>query len=396
MPALWAVGPASKEMLAAWTLIECDLLGLCGQGALSTWGRLVVAGDIEAAAAALDRHVPAATSQFVVQPDLTAVAPAELVRTVQTELESMADLESRGAAVVYRFTQASVRRCFEAGRTADEILAFLADHAARGVPQALTYLVHDVGRRFGQIRAVATACCLRSDDPSLLAEVVASRAAKRLGLRLLAPTVAAASADVATVLAALRDAGYAPAEEGSDGAIVLSRPPSRRAVPDRRLAALARRRPGVGPGFGPVGDPFGRRPRRRPGPTTAGCRPPGRWWAPSSTATSPRPSGRPQRRRRRPPRRCSTSSPPSPARPRSSGRPRPSPICSNRRWTAGWPVRLAYTGKKGRVTQLTASVLEVGLREVDVALVDDWEDRVLALGRIEWARVLTEAEEDAL
>ncbi len=256
VPAVWSGGPASPPTLAAWTLEECELLGLSGLGGLSTWGRLAAVGDRQGAEAALGTHIPAATSQFVVQADLTALAPAELVRPVLAELESMAHLESRGGAALYRFTEATVRRSFEAGQTASDILGFLEAHAAKGVPQALTYLVNDVGRRFGQLRVTATACCLRSDDPSLLAEVVASRPGKKLGLRLLAPTVAAGAADPATVLDAMRAAGYVPAEEASDGTLVVSRPPRRRAVPDRRLAALAGRRPGLSAGFGPVGDPF--------------------------------------------------------------------------------------------------------------------------------------------
>ncbi|MEA2686627.1 MAG: hypothetical protein QOE93_1822, partial [Actinomycetota bacterium] len=62
----------------------------------------------------------------------------------------------------------------------------------------------------------------------------------------------------------------------------------------------------------------------------------------------------------------------------------------------GWPVRLAYTSKKGRTAQLNVGVLDVSAQEVIVELLSGWESRVLALGRIEWARVLTEAEEDAL
>ncbi|MEA2931766.1 MAG: hypothetical protein QOI56_551, partial [Actinomycetota bacterium] len=289
-PARWAGGPAAPEGLVAWALGECELFGVCGLGGLSTWGRLAVGGDLAGAEAALAATVPAATSDFVVQADLTALAPAELVRPVLAELESMADLESRGAATVYRFTEASVRRGFEAGRSASDVLAFLEAHAAKGVPQALTYLVNDVGRRFGRLRVVATACCLRSDDPSLLAEVVASRPARKLGLRLLAPTVATATAEAATVLTALRDAGYLPAEEGADGSLVLSRPVPRRAVPDRRLAALAGRRPGASAGFGPgsaaaiaarlVRSRADHPPRRKDGPPLP----------PQSTPTAPAPA----------------------------------------------------------------------------------------------------------
>jgi hypothetical protein len=421
-PAVWAGGPASRETLVGWALDECELLGLAGMGALSTWGRRAAARDLDGARTALARLVPAATSEFVVQADLTALAPAELVRPVQSELESMADLESRGSAVLYRFTEASVRRSFEGGRTAADILGFLETHAAKGVPQALTYLVNDVCRRFGQVRVTAAACCLRSDDTALLAEVVASRPAARLGLRLLAPTVAAASTDAATVLAALRDAGYAPAEEGADGELVLRRPPRRRAKPDRRLVALTNRRPGIAAVFGPVGDPFApaapitattgeavRRslaalagrlvradagkptaapvpaPAPKPAASIAGSRPAVPVLPPSvtrglpPTASSPfdlgSPGGRPERIARDP----ATIE-----------------AFLGLAMVEGWPVRMAYTNKKGNSTQLNAYILDLGRREVVVELLSGWESRVLALGRVSWVRILTEAEEDVL
>ena len=421
-PSLWSGGPGSPQTLVAWTLTECELLGMRGLDALSTWGRSAAVGDVEEAEAALGRTLPEATSTFTVQADLTALAPAELVRPVLAELESMANLESRGAAALFRFTESSVRRSFEAGRTVPDILGFLETHAARGVPQALVYLVNDVGRRFGQLRVTAASCCVTSDDPALLAEVVASRPARRLGLRLLAPTVAAATADPATVLAALRDAGYVPAEEGPDGALVVSRPTPRRAVPDPRLAALARRRPGGSAGFGPVGDPFS--PPARPpagpaatAPATGDDRSPAAIAARLVRATrqaAPKRAGPPP-----PP--ASPSPAPAhdterflslaPALGRAGslfdvGTPgvRPTMIARGpvavaelleRALVDDWPVRLAYTSKKGRSTQLTGAVLDVGDRDVVFELIT-WESRVLALSRIDWARVLTEAEEDAL
>jgi hypothetical protein len=61
---------------------------------------------------------------------------------------------------------------------------------------------------------------VRCEDPVLLAQAVAVPAAEALGLRVLAPTVAVAQAPIADVLAALRDAGFAPAAEDATGTIV--------------------------------------------------------------------------------------------------------------------------------------------------------------------------------
>ncbi len=424
-PALWAGGPGPPDVVVGWTLDECELFGLCGLGALSTWGRLAASGDRDGAEAALARTVPEATSHFVVQADLTALAPAELVRPVLAELESMASLESRGAAALYRFTEASVRRSYEAGRTSSDILGFLETHSAKGVPQALTYLVNDVGRRFGQLRVTAISCCVRSADPALLAEVVASRPAKRLGLRLLAPTVAAATAEAPTVLAALRDAGYLPAQEGPDGTLVLSRPVPRRAVPERSLANLAKRRPGASAGFGPAAA-AGKPPSsaKRPIPTnpgSAGATPAiADARSPAAIAARLVPTGAAAERspKRPEPAVAATQAPadvrpptPAPAREATASlfdagttSARPATIARGPVAVAGllrraqaddWPVRLAYTSKKGRTTQLTGYPLEVGGRDVLFELLTG-QNRVLSLSRIGWARVLTEAEEDSL
>jgi hypothetical protein len=60
---------------------------------------------------------------------------------------------------------------------------------------------------------------LRCEDPTLLAHAVAA-SAEPLQLRVLAPTVAISQAPISEVLAALREAGFAPAAEDSTGNIV--------------------------------------------------------------------------------------------------------------------------------------------------------------------------------
>jgi hypothetical protein len=150
---------------------------------------------------------------------------------VARELALIADVESAGAATVYRFSEASLRRAFDVGKTALEVHQLL-DRLARGtVPQALTYLIDDIARRHGRLRAGAAGGYLRSDDPALLAEVVASRQAASAGLRLIAPTIAVSPLDPAQILAVLRKAGYAPAGETSgraSGAAIDVQGPVRR------------------------------------------------------------------------------------------------------------------------------------------------------------------------
>ncbi|MGH9266461.1 MAG: helicase-associated domain-containing protein, partial [Acidimicrobiales bacterium] len=117
-PQLWRTGPAPPEMLASWVVEEAELLGLRARGSLTGAGRRAVAGDLAGAVAALAQRAPASVDHFVVQADLTVVAPGALQPQVAAELELLADVESRGAATVYRIGEHTLRRAFDAGRSA--------------------------------------------------------------------------------------------------------------------------------------------------------------------------------------------------------------------------------------------------------------------------------------
>ena len=88
-------------------------------------------------------------------------------------------------------TAASVRRALDAGYAADDLHALFRRRSRTPVPQALTYLIDDVARRHGGLRAGSAGAYLRSDDEALLAEVLADRRLAALSLRRLAPTVLA-------------------------------------------------------------------------------------------------------------------------------------------------------------------------------------------------------------
>ena len=77
-------------------------------------------------------------------------------------------MESRGGATVYRFGAGSLRRAFDAGWSAVEIKDFLHASSRTPVPQSLDYLVDDVSRRFGTVRAGVAESFLRSDDETAL------------------------------------------------------------------------------------------------------------------------------------------------------------------------------------------------------------------------------------
>ncbi len=210
---------------------EAIALGIIGRGALSPLGKAITGdGDrraaLDAAAAKLVRD---ATAEAIFQADLTIVVPGSPTAAVARLLDSVADRESRGAAGTWRCSAESVRRAFDAGQTTDGILTALRAIAVGGVlPQPLEYLIADVSRRHGTLRARSVGCILRADDPALLAEIAATKALASLRLALLAPTVLASTLPLDRTLAALRSAGYAPVGEADDGAAMIERPKQRR------------------------------------------------------------------------------------------------------------------------------------------------------------------------
>ncbi len=229
-------------------LAETAQLGATGRGALITGLRLLLDGAAEEdVLAALEAALPTPIDYFLAQADLTVTAPGPLVPEVAAELGAVADLESGGAASVYRVSDSSVRRALDSGRTAAELHGFFDRHSRTPVPQGLTFLVDDVARRHGRLRAGVATSYLRCEDPAVLAAVMASAAAERAGLRALAPTVAVSAAPLRDVVDALTEAGFAAAGEDSSGALVdLRSAPARvptPAPPHRARPAAQHRSP---------------------------------------------------------------------------------------------------------------------------------------------------------
>ncbi len=233
---------ALVDELVTWTLAEAELLGVTGRGALSTPGRALHAARVfepepagpagpDPVADAMGALLPEPVDHVLLQADLTAVAPGQLEPVLARAMALSADVESRGGATVYRFSPLSVRRALDAGWSAHELLELLAARSRTPVPQPLDYLVHDVARRHGQLRVAAAGAYIRSDDESLIGELLAERRVAALRLRRLAPTVLVAQAEPATVLSVLRQAGRAPVAESADGVVVVRRPDSRRTPP---------------------------------------------------------------------------------------------------------------------------------------------------------------------
>ncbi len=233
---------SAQRPLATTVLTEADLVGVTAAGGLTSYGRAVLAGSTSAAEDAVAIALPVPVDHFLVQPDLTVVVPGPPTPDLALELDQVADLESSGGASVYRITEATVRRALDSGRTSAEVASMFATRSRTPVPQALSYLIDDIGRRHGALRTGAATAYLRCDDEALLSRVMGERSIAGLGLRLLAPTVAVATAPVAKLLDVLRAAGYAPAAETADGGVLSLRADEPRA-PSRPTSRLVRLRP---------------------------------------------------------------------------------------------------------------------------------------------------------
>ena len=220
-------------------LSEAHMVGVVGRGAISSPARALLAGaPPEDVVKAMDKVLPQPIDHFLLQADLTVVVPGPLERDLAEQLGAVARVESAGAAMVYRVSEASIRLALDTGRTAADLHAFFTRYSKTPVPQGLTYMIDDVARRHGQLRVGMAASFVRCEDAALLAQAITAPAADQLEMRLLAPTVAVSQAPISEVLAGLRDAGFAPAAEDSTGTIVDIRARGAR-VP----AVSTRRRP---------------------------------------------------------------------------------------------------------------------------------------------------------
>jgi hypothetical protein len=241
--------PATRAEAVAWTVEEAAALGVVGLGGLSSHGRALVTADdpLHLAPSTLQPLLPTPVDHVMVQADLTAIAPGPLEQELARNLATVADVESRGGATVYRFTESSVRRAFDSGWSLAEVHAFLDAASATGVPQPLSYLVDDVSRKFGTVRVGAVESFLRSDDETALAELVHDTRAASLRLRRIAPTVVVSDVPLDVLLPRLRELGVAPVVEAPDGTVRLARKevfrarvPATRPRPAEAARAVAR------------------------------------------------------------------------------------------------------------------------------------------------------------
>ena len=216
--------PGLQGDLVTWTLREAEWLGVTGQGAISKYALALLTGreDLE-----IDSELPKPIDHILIQGDNTAIAPGRLEISVARVLDSIADIESRGGATVYRFSELSIRRGLDHGKTGEEIKEFLRKTSKTPVPQPLDYLIGDVAKRHGRLRVGNTSSYLRCEDPTLLTQLVSDKKLEGFPIRRIAPEVLVCDLDANEMIIALRGAGYMPAAESNAGILITGQRVSR-------------------------------------------------------------------------------------------------------------------------------------------------------------------------
>jgi hypothetical protein len=215
-----------QEELAEWTLREAEWLGITGQGALSKFGAQFLNGDD---LSSINEDLPKTVDHILIQSDNTAIAPGPLEHEISQALAMMAEIESRGGATVYRFTESTIRRALDHGKTGDEIKTFLIKTSKTPMPQPLEYLITDVAKKHGKLRVGNTSSFIRCEDTALISQIMNDKKLEILALRRIAPEVVICDMDATDAMRLLRECGYLPAGESANG-MILTGPKSNRAL----------------------------------------------------------------------------------------------------------------------------------------------------------------------
>ena len=220
-----------------WIAREAQWLGVTGRNALTTFANALLQGATE-----VGMHVllPKEIDYILIQADNTAIAPGPLVIELAREMSLIANIESKGGATVYRLSEHSIRRALDNGRSSDDIKKFLAKISKTPLPQPLEYMITDIGKRYGKLRVgISFSSYIRCEDETQVATILADKKMAHLQLRQLSSTVLMTEGDTHEAIDALVEAGYFPALEDRDGALIARKHDRQRAKAKPRPPRLS-------------------------------------------------------------------------------------------------------------------------------------------------------------
>jgi len=226
--------------LVEWTLREAEWLGITGGNALSAFGAKFIKDEENLG---INAALPKPVEHILVQADNTAIAPGPLTIEVARMLSTFADIESRGGATVYRFSESSIRRGLDHGHSGEEIRTFLAKTSKTPIPQPLEYLIADVAKKHGKLRVGYANTYIRCEDQSIISSILSDKKLEHLAFRQIAPQVLISDTESDEAMDELRRAGYFPSGENSQGAVVslpIQNRSKSRPKPPRIIGELAK------------------------------------------------------------------------------------------------------------------------------------------------------------
>jgi hypothetical protein len=226
--------------LVEWTLREAEWLGITGGNALSAFGAKFIKDEENLG---INAALPKPVEHILVQADNTAIAPGPLTIEVARMLSTFADIESRGGATVYRFSEPSIRRGLDHGHSGEEIRNFLTKTSKTPIPQPLEYLIADVAKKHGKLRVGYANTYIRCEDQSIISSILSDKKLEHLAFRQIAPQVLISDTESDEAMDELRRAGYFPSGENSQGAVVnlpIQNRSKSRPKPPRIIGELAK------------------------------------------------------------------------------------------------------------------------------------------------------------
>ncbi len=170
-----------REEVAKVTLREAEWIGIAHGEILCEAGIGITVDNAPAAGSTL--KLPSEVSQFLIQGDLTVIAAGPLPLEVGEKLHAIADIESRGAASVYRFSAHTIDRGMQAGWKPKDFTEFFGQWAKGSIPQPLSYLIDnasEVERGDSEIKPRAATTARLGRHARRITEQEAQRIARAL------------------------------------------------------------------------------------------------------------------------------------------------------------------------------------------------------------------------
>jgi hypothetical protein len=210
-----------------------ELLGLSVQHRPTGLGNLVLSGVLAAACGVVATMVPPTVDHVFVQHDFTVVAPGPLPAEADVFIRTLCEVESRGLASTFRLSAAGVNELLLGGASSQDIVDRLRALSASELPQAVVYLITDLGERFGaiRVRAGSGVTTITSTDALLLDTLTADHSLTTLGLVRQGSNAVLCGHPAATVANALTHARYPAVLEDAEGNVVRAERLAHRVAP---------------------------------------------------------------------------------------------------------------------------------------------------------------------